>query len=438
MLNQLTHRIKKFAESTKGTVAMITALTTPVMILAAGFSLDYGLAINADKELKAAADAAALGALNEARVAYLNEENVDLKELVEKTTKDIFLSRAKKFKFLDVQSIQIEPSIVNNVFKNNLTYTAKYKTQLMKYSGFDTVDVSNASNATVTTTSYININFIFDISASMGIGASDEDIRIMNDVISCAFACHIGANPNTTSYTIAHNAGAVLRIDVARNAAIDAIRQIERNMSVDNQVTFGVTTFHNTIDTVLAPDDRRAGDFNYVTSRINDAVHLTSEGGGTNIQTAVDTVARNLPPSGTGLTPDNRIQYVIVLTDGIEDRRKFFRDGSHTTDTTQSLNRPYYDNVYGIATGECSILKDKDINTYFIYTEYLTPQLGLRDNHIRDVFRFIENNLYDVLPTRFKDCTGDEKRVVKTSTPREIQTAFDDIVGSITSPLRLY
>lgn len=440
MLKTTRKTLGSFIKSTRGTVALVTALITPAMIIAAGFSLDYGLAINADRELKSAADTAALGALNEARIAFLNEENVDLEELVKKKTEEIFLARANKFKFLDISSVKVEPSVVNNVFNNQVTYKAKYKTQLMKYSGFDKVDVSGVSRATVTTTSYININILFDISSSMGIAATQEDERLMANTpgVGCAFGCHIGTNPNTTSYTIARNAGATMRIDVSRNAAMSAVRQVENVVSVDDQVTFGIKTFHNRVDDILDPSDPRSSDFDFVASRIQNAVNITSDGGGTKVKTALSELADEIPPSGTGLTPDSRIQYVIVLTDGIEDERFFYRTGGDTVDTSQRRNNPYFENVYGMEANSCEGLQQKNAEIYFIYTEYLSATYGTVSPYVRSIFDFIERDLKDDLPRRFTTCTGDAKRVVKTSSSAEIQEAFSEIIGGITSPLRLY
>lgn len=434
MLKKTKELFDRFKASVKGSVSMITALTTPVMILAAGFSLDYGLAMNAQKELKAAADTAALGALNEARVAYLNQEDVDLQELVKLATEKIFATRAEKFKFLDISSIRVEPSIINNVFSNKVTYAAKYKTHLMKHAGVDKIELRGTSKATVTTTAYVNINFLFDVSASMGIGATKQDQQIMLNTISCAFACHIDRPGSPGTYTRARDAGATMRIDVARNAAIRALRQIENNATVKDQVTFGVTTFSHSSNTLVPAGDPKAADYDYVTSRMSSGVHLTKTEGGTSIESAIKAIAEKTPKSGTGLTPDNRIQYLIVMTDGVEDQRSFNRFGHHSIDRRQKTNNPYHSHIHGMSASSCAALHKKGVGVFFVYTEYLRPQVG--GNH--SLFSFIEGHLHDILPTRFAQCTGDSDRVVKTTTSAQIEKAFDTIVGDITSPLRLY
>ena len=61
---------------------------------------------------------------------------------------------------------------------------------------------------------FLDIYIALDVSSSMGVGATQEDINIMNAAIGCAFGCHAGSD----NYERAHAAGATLRIDVLRSA----------------------------------------------------------------------------------------------------------------------------------------------------------------------------------------------------------------------------
>lgn len=441
MLIKTKKLLKQFKSAIQGSVATITALTIPVLLLGAGFSLDYGLAMNAQKELKAAVDTAALGALNEARIAYLNDEDVDIEKLVQEATNKIFATRADKFKFLDISNLKIEPSIKDNVFSNEVTFDAKYNTLLMKHAGVDTVDLKGTSRATVSTTSYINIHFVIDVSASMGIGATPNDQQILANTIGCAFACHIGEEGDST-YDKARAAGADMRIDVARESAISSVDLIRNNIGVDNQVTFGLSVFSNTSREIIAHDDKKAGDYNYVKNKIKEEVFMTSEDGGTNIEGAVKEIAESLPANGNGLNEDSRLQYIVVLTDGVEStqarvNRRWVQHDANI------INAPYqrhdtHEVNYAPSSDYCSIMREKDINTFFIYTEYVEPSFGDFNNHDKQRFSFIENELFDLIPERFEECSGSASRVLRADTPSQIEDAFMVLVGNITEPLRLY
>lgn len=444
MLKKIIKTLDQFKTAVNGSVATVTAVSVPVLLLSAGFALDYGLAMDADKEIQAAADAAALGALNEARIAYLNNEDVDLKELIEASTREIFANRTEKFKFVDISSVKIEPSIIDNMLSNKVAYSARYNTRLMNHAGVDYVELGGTARATVATTSYININFVFDVSASMGIGATPNDQKIMDQAIGCAFACHVGSTPGSnSSYDTARNAGASMRIDVARQSAINAISTIEANIDADEQVTFGLTAFSNDVIDILDSSDSRASDINYVKQRINQSVFMTREGGGTNIERALEEVFAKIPKSGTGATPESRLQYVIVLTDGVESTQALTSAGKWIQHPEADLNTPFrrhatHEVNYALNAAVCDGMRRRDIKTYFIYTEYVEPSFGDFHNHDQQRFGFIEDELFDIIPDRFSECAGGRNFVVNADTPQEIDSAFLEIVGEISNPLRLY
>ncbi|MDP3523224.1 MAG: TadE/TadG family protein [Hoeflea sp.] len=435
--------MKSFFKDRRGNFAILTALVLPLAMFGTGAAIDYGLAVQTHQKLKSAADSAVLGAVSEAQMAYIAQEKVDLELLIKASAEELFKASIGALAFANVSSIQVSPKINKNEISASIDYDATYKTSLVSFVGYNTIPISNTARAVVNVRSYVNINFLIDVSASMGIGATPEDQKKVASAINCAFACHINEARGNSQYDKARAAGANMRIDVLRDAAISAVSTSKKASEFDDQVTFGVYKFSNELTTVVSGSDQRASDLQYLTTQIRDGILLDMTNGGTNIENSLQTLGKLLPKSGSGLRADDRIQYVIVLTDGVESgqawtkAKNWFKHGSTKTNTPYKAYAAHEVN-YALNDAVCKELVDKDIGTYFIYTEYLEPVFGEFSNHDKQRFGFVTNSLFPIIPKRFSDCTGDPHKVLKASTPDEIDKQFTQIVKGLSAPLRLY
>lgn len=93
---------------------------------------------------------------------------------------------------------------------------------------------------------------------------------------------------------------------------------------------------------------------------------------------------------------------------------------------------------YAPSTAPCVALKNMGANIFFINTEYIVPTTGRISGHNVNRFDFIENTLHDLVDERMIECTGSADQVIRTNTPAQTATAFEDVLGDVTSPLRLY
>lgn len=435
--------IKRFVTDENGNFAILSAIVLPALIFVAGLGVDYGLAVDSHQRLKAAADAAALAAVAEAQEAFIQQEKVDLNKLIKSSGEAFFRANVGESVFAELGSISVEPKINKSEVSATISYSATYPTKLLSIFGHKTIAIGNQGRAIVNLRSYVNINFLIDVSASMGIGATDADQQKVASVLNCAFSCHIGQSRGNSSYDKARATGADMRIDVVRSAAISAVETSTKFSQFNDQVTFGVYTFSNEISAVVPQGDQRASNEAFLKSKLRDEVQMAMTLGGTNIENALKQLNDVLPKSGSGLRPDDRRQYVIVLTDGVESGQawtsslNWFLHQSTAVNSPQQAYAPHEVN-YAVNSNACDALKNKEIDIYFIYMEYLEPKYGKISDHDKKRFGFVTDSLFPIIPKRFQDCAADPSHVVKATTPKEIEQTFITIVKGLSAPLRLY
>lgn len=439
----LPNKLKSFKRSTDGNIAMIGAIAFPVVLMFGLGAVDYGIMSKSVQDLKQAASAAALAAVNEAQIAFTAQEDVDIEELMRDTANRVFAARTDGLNFTDIKGVDIVSEQSGNRLTAKVNYSAEYSPQVMNLVGPNVYKISDSQRATVSTTSYININLIFDVSGSMGIGSTPADQELVAQATGCAFACHTNSQRGNSSYDRARANGAVMRIDTAREAAINAVESIKSTVTIDDQVTFGLYKFSNEPFEILSAADAKSSDFNFVKGMIESEVQMDIYGTGTNVELALANMLTKIPVSGTGRTEDERVQYIIVLTDGVENTQSCMPGACWRPHYLANVNAPSKKHAnheinYAPSTVPCVALKARGARIYFINTEYIVPTTGKITGHNRNRFGFIEDTLHDLVDERMVECTGSVDQVVRTNTPQQIATAFEDVLGDVTTPLRLY
>ena len=456
---KLFKKFNRFEKDQGGSFAITTALALPVSLLAVFGALDYGMYVTSKQELKTAASVAALAAINDAHIAYNAKENVNLEDLVRSKAKDTFIARASKIKKTDITNVIVTPSIQNNQFTVDVTYKAKVSSLVASLTGQDTYSIADKQRARISVRSYINFNFLFDVSASMGVGATQADMELLFETNSCALSCHIDSNFKETTYDRGRAAGATMRIDVAREAATEALNLIEANAETPDHMTVGMHIYDNRARMISDYGNPEASDFDFLRNRLAD-VQMDPSHGGSNLAGSLVKVVNHIPESGSGRTPDDRVQYLIILTDGIENTvfanrgtgdglRKdgggwdYYVGDHHNTGSTYNdphFNSGWHQKVHAPLGSSCDAAKAKGIGVFFINTEYIVPPVELQGHGSNGDprFEFIESTLHDVTQQRMVECAGSENSVIKSSTPDEIIDAFKTIIGGLSSPLRLY
>lgn len=435
--------IKSFKQAVDGNFAMVSAIAFPVILMFGVGAVDYGIMTKSVQDLKQAASAAALAAVNEAQIAFTAQEDVNIEELMEETALRVFAARTEGLNFTDVKGVNVVSEQSGNRLTAKVNYNAEYSPQVMNLVGPNVYKISDSQRAIVSTTSYISINLVFDVSGSMGIGSTPEDQQLVADATGCAFACHTNSSRGNSSYDRARANGAVMRIDTAREAAMNAVQNIKSTITMDDQVTMGLYKFSNEPVEIMNATNINASNLDYVKQMIDDEVQMDIYGTGTNVELALYNMLAVLPESGTGRTADDRIQYIVVLTDGVENTQSCMPGACWRPHYLANVNEPSmkhanHETNYAPSTAPCEALKENGTRIYFINTEYIVPTTGKITGHNRNRFGFIEDTLHDLVDVRMKECTGSADQVIRTNTPQEISTAFENVLGDVTTPLRLY
>lgn len=421
---------------------MISGAALPLVIMMGGVAIDYSFLVLNQQSVQGAIDNAALAAANEANLAYVSNEDIDFEQEMMDIGGETFDASVANLNGVTITNFFIDPTVNRNVIDVEVSSSASYETILLHIFGYDTIDFQVETTVQVASPTYMNFTYLIDVSASMGIGATDADMQIVNNTAGCAISCHLGIH---TSYQRSRDAGAEMRIDVAREAVIDTLDIIKRNTTVANQFTIGAHIYDNVSIEVSSHTDSRSTDLDWVEDNIKNGVFMQASGGGTNTSKAIQDLAAQLPASGSGRNADNRRQVIVVFTDGVENAAAWAIDGrpnwQRHPDYAAYVNEPSFEirptnanKIYAMDTSVCDVLATKDIAIYFIHTEYLRPTAGKRNDRR---FDFIEDNLKDLSPQRFKTCAGESDNVIETSTPEEIAAAFNKIVNEVTAPLYL-
>lgn len=319
-----------------------------------------------------------------------------------------------------------------------LDYTASVPSFFLQLIGFKKLEFAGAAQASSQLPNYLRVNFIVDVSGSMGIGAAAVDQQItaaLPDNGGCAIACHYNDVYGGKDLVSAARAdGAVLRIDVVKNALRDVVRQLEAKATATGQFEFAIYTFSNSLVQVLAPTT----DYAAVEAAIS-LIDLAADAmqGGTNIDYSLQQLAGSIEPGGTGDSVKNRLAYSVLITDGVADSAREEPTGAGKFDPLFDPNfvagspsfMPHsFMILQGMDPASCDGLKTLNHHVIAFDVEYLIPP-GFE---FEPRFGFIAYTLRPKIMDNMKRCASDEKSVVRANNPAEILAAADSISSVIT------
>ena len=435
----------EFWRCERGGAALLFALLLPVLIVMVGGAIDYSRAARLEQDLQDAAEAAVLAAANDGRLALLSNDISGEQELVayvEQAAIQRFQAKMSSRMSSDLGSLTPAAALVDGEIRASVAFSGDHTSSFLQLIGVSEFNVGGESHASVSLPRYFHITLAFDISASMGIGATSADQDMMLDDFGCAFACHMRSN---STYDRATAIGATMRLDEARMAALHLLETLENTARFTDQYTFSVYVYDNWTRAIVPPGDPNAHDLAYVASKINNEVHMNNFDGGTNTARAMRTIAQDLPASGTGTTPANRKQFLTVFTDGVENAFYIRDDGSysHGTDDSAVYNDPHlsaWSNVMYALDPDyaCTELKSKNIEIFMIHAshvrlDYSRIQWGHKYN-----LNFVYGELEPIIPDRFSACAGDPANVISSNSIDVLETSITDLFERKVMPLRLY
>jgi hypothetical protein len=325
-----------------------------------------------------------------------------------------------------------------------LSYSASTTTTFSNLIGIRKINITGAASAESARPVYVDIYALVDASGSMGIGATANDQKLMQQKLGCTLACHTDTptKPTQFSVTNAHNAGATLRFDVVQSVLSQMITASKGKQLMEGQFRFGVAKFSNDV-TVVSPITTNA---NAVTAAVNgmslDGPVSIDTGMGTIFKYSLQRYADMLPAGGDGSTPEHPLTYVLIMTDGVGDNVK---ENIHAVGQTYGAWNPdpnfqYYAPVYDGYTGQvvqagasgelftgfdpttCDPFKNKNITVMTLDLEYVVP------SPIPDArYRVIENLLKPQILTNLGKCASQVSFAYKANSPADIQAAIKNM-----------
>lgn len=385
-LNWLPGRLRDFVRRrTEGNVTVLLCLGLFTVVGAAGVAIDYIRLTREETLFAAAADAAALAAVSSAQTAELSksgspaatgtqagmrawEVNVSRSAITAGRTPKITLSKDK------------------NGWSAVVAFDATAPTSFMSVMGIKTMRIAGIAKAAgggkPVASEYWDVHLVVDNSSSMGIGATNDDMKAMRVKFGCEFACHSTqqvVNPETmgVSWTAtpegAHAAGAKLRIDIVDDA-VDAL-MTEMKSWGQGAVRAELWGLNNSVESLVD-----------LTTRLDDIkdhdIGIAPEMfsiGQTNYQAALSRLEGEVGASGSGSSEIDRRKLVFIVTDGVHDSQVA------TSNHVKTWNGDHY--IGPIDPAFCQGLKARGALVGVLYIDYITPAgySYLTNSFIKDV-----------------------------------------------------
>jgi Flp pilus assembly protein TadG len=334
----LWKRLIDLTRQRRGSIGMIAALCAPLLIMVAGFAVDFTYASSINQRLGEAADAAVLAAVSQSAATSVGGYSQTAK--LQTYGLNMFQGNIANL------SVPVTPTL--NVVSNDtggvvatLTYTAQVPTFFGGIVGIPHINVSNTVSATANPTVYINYYIIVDVSQSMGIGSTAADMQalynrtqVANNTTDgepgCVFGCHVplAGQTQSTEY-LAHNVSPkiTLRVDAAVSAIQTIIASAQASAGSQGNIKIGLYTMSQDptvsnppyLNTVAA----LSSDYSLLNTEAAtiDLGDNTAGGiGDTNFPSQLSAFNNLiLTANGTGATAASPLNYVFIITDGVED-----------------------------------------------------------------------------------------------------------------------
>ena len=255
----------------------------------------------------------------------------------------------------------------------------------------------------------MNISVAIDISQSMGLASTAAlQTQLSGLTGGCAFGCHAYQNgqSGSASYEVqAHNAGIDLRIDVIKDSTKNMISTASSLNTGTPLINFALYTFGTGLTTIAASSSNYTSLSSSVDNIDLDSTTDTNGFGDTgatltasaSTNNAMQTLTSNVPTSGNGASAGAPVQYVFIMTDGVEDIH--ITDGS--TCTAQGGKAWVYNHCTApFDPAQCAALKAKNVTVGVIYTTYLQmPSRNEWTNLVQPFTGSIASNLQSCAST---------------------------------------
>ena len=435
-----------------GNFALIFAIMSTILALSVAMAVDTMRLHKAKMRLHDAADAAILAGTTEASLAHSNGDR-QWRKAGENSALDTF-EKNLEIENISGATLSADFRLTGAEIAGSGVYEYEFPLAFGRLIGRPTTQISDQVSAAKIEEKYIDITFLVDNSASMGIGATAADQLLAYEQLfdndtneGCAFACHIPKNDFEKQFTPEEFAriGAKTRMDVVREALTAAVTKIQADTEAD-RVRVSIFTFSNHIEEFVSPTT----DLDFVKTRLSelDMVKLNAGGptqlGGTYIRTAFQNLRARLnevAPSGDGFTRNRRKSYILLFSDGVEDKQWLVRGGTFSdgADWFYINHTPLPGWVDGVEAENgiqpfdpesCAGVKEDDRTVFTAQVRY-TVSAGWQDQwwNVKSV-NYI-NSIKNDIEQSFTECASENSYHIIAENSNEIESVFAQILEDI-------
>lgn len=445
-----------FSRNRKGAMAIAFALALIPLLGFVGLATDYAKSLLVKRRLELAIDSAALASVKRT-VDLLSDGKTSQPDAIqqgEAEGKAYLAAQSQRLMDTNLGAVDVKVTIDGSTITSQTAYAAGVPTAFAQLFGVKTFQIAGNSGASMTLSPYVDVHVLIDVSESMAIGATETDQDIINTMKvrrfnrdgsswvgqnGCAIACHILQSefkstdpryPTLTTYEMAQEAGARMRIDVVRNAVQKlAATLLTRS---DKRYRVALYTFDSSFHKLLT----LTGNPTLAASAIA-TLAPASSAGGTNAHVAFRQLNSMIPPPGDGMTQAKAKAVVVLMTDGTEDTQMEFPDHDGIT---WDPNFVYFDpsasdwggRIQSFDPLMCKPFKDKGTQFIALNTKYLIPK-----GQTNPKFIGLQNYLLRAIETNMAACVSTPSDYYDASSPQEIDNAVSQITSSLTKPLAL-
>jgi len=374
----MRHCVRRFVGGDKGNVAIIFALALIPIIFLTGMAFDFTRAAQKQILLDAAADAAALAAVNATMMAQS-----DTNAIV--TAQNIFNAQASRVTGLTYSANNLSVSVIDNALTRTATvsYTAASNNVFAGVLNQTTWPIKGTSTATATVAPNIDFYLLLDNSPSMNIAATTAGINLMVSNTpsqgGCAFACHesnpsadnLGNPGGEDNYTLAQNLGVVTRIQNMA-AAVQQLTTVAAATEASSNASYrmAIYTFNNsgtntvqTLTSSLTVAGTAASNIDVLEVYDNNCLTVgnCNSDEDTDFNTAMSNIDSAMPTPGSGTATSTPQEVLFIVSDGVDDK--------NSSTCSQPLDGSRCQQPFD--TTWCTTVKNRGIRIAVLYTVYL-------------------------------------------------------------------
>ena len=423
---------RAFSRDSRGAVAILFAVALFPILMAAGGAIDYAATFRAKQSLDSLADSAALATAEFAAQQFRNSNSGWNAQAVAAGQKTFAAGAMLKRTDVAVSTPNVSVALSGQVMTATVSYTANVNTNLLKIARINTMSVTNTVTTSVTVAKYTDLYVVIDNSTSMGMAASAADESILQTRLgtTCFVACHIAAFAGSDNVASYRAAGATLRIDVIKNAVAQSLNNL-MSSTASGTIRVAIYTFNNTLTQVFPLSNNLAA-----AAAAANAVDLTSDGGGTNITFALNSLNASLPTPGSGMNAASPKGAVLLFTDAVQD------DASYTVATgvwAPDPNRVAYApsvynqwNMQSIDPVGCAPIKAKGYAMLVLNAQYVITSTDLAE---QSRYGDIQSTVLPAVASNIAACSSGASYAYSANSPAQITSAVTTMFASAANNL---